>query len=190
MTTTRKSPAAKTATAIDPIFAAIAEHKAREKEWLHLTGKLDDAKYIAQRKHGVRPNDWIWWRNVDVFYEDHLESRREEFLKQPGADREQIEKEYLDAKARLAAAERAGIEWDQRTGIAPDRKQYEHSNRAERRAAMRMARTKPTTPAGAAGLITYVRREIEACLGGVEEWQMPALKTAAAALAQMTREAA
>jgi hypothetical protein len=110
-------------------------------------------------------------------------------LSQPGADPKQIEKEYLDAKAREAAAERAGAEWDQRAGIAPLREQYEHSNLAERRAAMRMARTKPTTPAGAAALVSYVRREIET-LGGISEWQMPALKTVAAALVRMNKEPA
>jgi hypothetical protein len=89
-----------------------------------------------------------------------LDNAREEFLKRPGADRKQVSKEYLDAKARLAAAERAGVEWDHRAGIAPLREQYELVAAALRRAAMRMARTKPMTPAGAAAMIAYMRRDI------------------------------
>ena len=76
------------------------------------------------------------------------------------ANRQQIEKEYLDAKERLAAAECAGAEWDQRAGIASLREQVESADSAERRAAMRLARTKPTTPAGggATSIIQHVRR--------------------------------
>ena len=42
---TRKAPAA------DPIFAAIAEHKTREKEWLRLSCKLDNAEVKRRRPH-------------------------------------------------------------------------------------------------------------------------------------------
>jgi hypothetical protein len=48
---------------------------------------------------------------------------------------------------------------------------------------MRMARAKPTTPAGAAALIAYTRRDI---IEGEVDWQMVALKKVAAALVQMT----
>jgi hypothetical protein len=105
-------------------------------------------------------------------------------LSQPGADRKQVRKEYREAKARLAAAERAGIEWDHRAGIVPLREQYERADAAEQRAAVRMARTKPTTPAGAAAMIAYTRRDIME--GGVD-WQMVALKTVAVALVRMTQ---
>jgi hypothetical protein len=68
-------------------------------------------------------------------------------------------------------------------GIAPLREQCERAADAERRAAMRMARTKPATPAGAAALIAYTRRDI---MAGKVDWQMVALKTVASALARMT----
>ena len=106
-------------------------------------------------------------------------------LSQPAADRKQVEKGYLDAKASLTAAERAGVEWDHRAGIAPLREQYERANAAERRAAMRMARTKPTTLAGASAMIDHIRCEIAACSESVEDWVTIALKTAASALARM-----
>jgi hypothetical protein len=48
---------------------------------------------------------------------------------------------------------------------------------------MRMARTKPTTPAGAAALIAYTRRDLMDA--PVPDWPMVALKTAASALARM-----
>jgi hypothetical protein len=153
---TRKAPSR----AIDPVFAAIAEHKARAKEWGRLSSKLDNAQLQAAKTHGHRPWELIAWRNYPATGGRELDDRREEFLRQPGADRKQVEKEYRDAKAREVAAERAAVEWDHRVGIAPLREQYERANAAERRAAMRMARTKPMTPAGAAALVAYIRRDI------------------------------
>jgi hypothetical protein len=49
---TRKEPAS--APAIDPVFAAIAEHKARAKEWGRLSSKLDEAWLEARKTHGER----------------------------------------------------------------------------------------------------------------------------------------
>jgi hypothetical protein len=166
----------------DPTFALIDAHKARAKEWLLLYSKLDEAEFQARETHGGRPPELIAWRHYSMIGECEIDSCREEFLKQPAADRKQVSKEYLDAKARLAAAERAGVEWDHRAGLAPLREQEESANAAERRAAMRMARTKPATPAGAAALIAYTRRDI---MEGEVDWQMVALKTVASALARM-----
>jgi hypothetical protein len=138
---------------VDPIFDAIAEHKAREKEFYRLRNELEEATSQAEKEHGEPP------------------PYRGALLRQPGADSEQIEKEYRDANERLA-------EWEHRAGIAPLREQLEHNDRVEQRAAMRMARTKPTTPAGAAALVEYTRRDIISN-GGLADWHMPALKTAA-----------
>jgi hypothetical protein len=182
-TMTTKSKTRKAPAAIDPVFAAIAEHKARARERCRLSSKLDEAEFEAKKTHGQRPWPLIAWRNHPATGGRELDDRREEFLRQPGADRKQVEKEYRDAKAREGAAERAGVEWDHRVGIAPLREQYERANIAERRAAMRMARTRPTTPAGAGAVITYARRDIEVGLG--PDWPIVALKTAASALARM-----
>jgi hypothetical protein len=70
------------------------------------------------------------------------------------------------------------------------RKQYEAANRADDKAAMRMARTKPVSPAGAAALLAYLQRDIEKSLGSLADWHMIALKTAAGALARMTSPSA
>ncbi len=182
---TRKTPAA---VAIDPIFAAIAEHKAREKEWFHLYRKLDNAEDKAKKTHGIRPWSLIAWRNYSAIGGPEIDQRREWFLKEPGADPKQIEKEYQDAKAREIAAERAGVEWDKRAGITLVREQYERGKLAEERAAMKMARTKPTTPAGAGALVAYILRDIKDHLP--TNWSGAALKTVAFSLAQMNREAA
>jgi hypothetical protein len=181
---TRKAPANRAA--IDPAFAAIAEHKARQKEWLRLHDELENAEHAARKTHGSRPESYIRWRGSAAGHED-IDSCREAFLGWPNADPEKIEKEYLDAKARLATAERAGNEWDQRTGIAPLREQYERGKLAEYRAKRHLARTKPTTPAGAGALVAYIQRDLEDAL---EDWHWVALKTVAASLARMNREAA
>jgi hypothetical protein len=174
---TRKAPAA-----IDPVFALIDAHKARTKEWCRLYDRLDTAQFQAGKTHGARPCSLIAWRNYDAIGRHELDYRREEFLNQPGADPKLVEKEYRAAKRREAAAERAGIEWDHRAGITPLREQEERACAAVHRAAMRMARTKPTTLAGAAAAVAYTRRDI---MEGEVDWQMVALKTIAVALARM-----
>jgi hypothetical protein len=178
---TRKPPGG----TADPIFAALAGFKAREKEYRHISDKLEAAAFNAVETHGKRPLDWILWRNCDAFWESMVDRRREEFLSEPGADREQIETEYEDAKARLAAAGKAAAEWDRRAGIASLRKQCAAANRAAQKAGMRMARTEATTPGGAAAMINYARREY-AC----DELAAVAFRTVARALAMMSKEAA
>jgi hypothetical protein len=178
---TRKGPAANVAE-LDPVFALIDAHKARTKEWLRLYSKLDKAQLQAG-ENGRRPWKLIAWRNYSEIGGQEIDDRRKEFLNQPGADRKQVEKEFRDAKAREAAAARAGVEWDHRVGITLLRKQYERANAAERRAAMRMARTKPTTLAGAAALVAYTRRDLMDAPDPV--WPMVALKTVASALTRI-----
>ena len=50
-----------------------------------------------------------------------------------------------------------------------------------------MARTKPTTPAGLAALITFARSDLD---GGISSWVMVALETAAEAAAGLKATAA
>jgi len=180
---TRKAPAANGAEP-DPVFAAISEHKALQKEWHRLNIKLDEATCNALKMDPDRPWPLIAWRDYEEIGEYEIGSAREEFLKQPGADHEQVEKEYLDAKARLAAAERACNEWDLRVGIAPLREQFERIDWEERRAAMRMARTKPNSVGGAAALLAYLTQR-ERVYGGFEKWEIGAIKTVAGALRRM-----
>jgi hypothetical protein len=173
----RKAPA-------DPVFAAIAEHKALQKKWHRLYSKLDEAEFQARETHGGRPSPLIVWRNYQAIGGHELDDRREEFLRQPGADHEQVEKEYQDAKAREAAAERAQIEWDLRVGIAPLREQFERIVWEERRAAKHLARTNPDSVAGAAALLAYLVQR-NRVYSGFEGWEFRALKTVADALGLM-----
>lgn len=76
---------------------------------------------------------------------------------------------------------REGIAWDKRTGLTVLRKASKRALRDQRSAGMRMARTRPTTPAGLAVLIDYVRRD---SVPGKCDWHSVALKTAAIAAAQ------
>jgi hypothetical protein len=162
----------------DPIFDAIKIHQNLVRVADGLYDKLNRAEFRARKKHGSRPWPLIAWRNYGAIGGHEIDNRRDEFLHQPGANRKQIEKEYRDAKAREAAAESAGIEWDMRAGITELRDEYERAERAQHSAVMKMVRTKPTTPAGVAALITVTRRDIGA---GDTEWHVAALKTAASA---------
>jgi hypothetical protein len=55
----------------------------------------------------------------------------------------------------------------------------------------KLARTKPTTPAGAGALIAYIRsvimdiRDWGEC--AIDDWTLPALKTVAVSLAEMNK---
>ena len=168
----------------DPIYAAIEQHRKLIAESDRLYDELQKAEYVAEKKHGRRPSSLIAWRSYSAIGASEIDDRREEFLRQPGADRKQVEREYGDAKDRARAAVRAGLEWDKRAGIAPLRQLYERTRRAETAAGICMANTKPTTLAGAAALVDYVRHDIE--IGEGPEWHKIALATTAATLSSMS----
>jgi hypothetical protein len=123
---------------MDPIFVAIAEHKALIREYIRCRNNSEDARAQAEKKHGKSLEG-------NALYE--------------------------------AAAEDTKLEHDQ----------FCRAGSAERKAAMRMARTKPATIAGTAAMITHIRHEIGARSNREvwEDWIPTALKTVAAALARM-----
>jgi len=78
-------------------------------------------------------------------------------------------------------------EWPGEAVVSPFYDRWNHATRAECKAAIPMARTKPTTPAGVAAMITHARREIAVASDKAEDCttMMTALKTAASALTRM-----
>lgn len=134
----------------DPIFAAIAAHKAAIKDHDRASDIHHAARKKAEKKHGIK------W----------------------GVERTEEERKQLVARLDLTCAD---------TKAAYDR--WNRASDAEEAAAQRMAKTRPTTKAGAAAMIDHVRREIIGSSDIIDEaadWQMIALKTVASAL----REAA
>lgn len=168
--------------AVDPIFAAIEGHRKSATASFEIYTALDNAEGELKAKHGRRPCELITWRDYYIGGSE-INQRRETLLREEGADRKQIEREYLDAKARERAQIQAGIEWDNMTGIAPLREQFDRAKDAENTAATTIATTKPRTPAGAAALITYVLENME---NGDSEWHRIALATTTAALQSMS----
>jgi hypothetical protein len=135
---TRKASAANGA-GVDPVFAAIAEHKALVREYIRCRNDSEAAREQAEKKHG---------------------------------------RKSLEGKALYeAAAEDTKLEYDQ----------FNRAANAERKVALRMARTAPTTIAGAAALIGHIRHEIKAVSDREDwdDWVPSALKTVAAALTRM-----
>jgi hypothetical protein len=95
---------------------------------------------------------------------------------------EQIEREYLDAKARYQAQLKAQTEWDKRSGAAPFRRKLDEAYAESRLAREKLSTTKPTTAAVVAALIEYVVADLEdECCS----WHVPAVRAAARALAEM-----
>jgi hypothetical protein len=134
---TRKAPAANGAE-LDPVFAAITEHKVLIKESDRLEDSFMTAMAKAEKKYGK------WARAPDHH------------------------------------------SWPGEATISPFYDRWNRADRAERKAAMRMARTEPATAAGVAALIAHARRVIVARSSeGVEDWLLTALKTAASALTRI-----
>lgn len=178
-----RSTAALKARSADPVFAAIAEHKRIVAAAGELQNELDLAEFEAAKTHGHRPIPLIRWRNYSAIGASEIDGRREGFLNLPDADPEAIEKEYLDAKARIKAKQAAGPAWDNRTGLAKQRGDFERALATEGRYAKRLARARPTTPAGAAALLHYMLADD--LTSDASYWHLPALKSIAAALADM-----
>ena len=134
---TRKAPAV-----IDPVFAAISEHKVLTRESNRLEESCWTVRAEAEKKYGEwisAPNDWPGKTTVTPFYD-----------------------------------------------------RWHRAGNAERKAGMRMARMEPATTAGAAAMVNHIRCEIAAACASrgsnsvdMEDWMMPALKTAASALTRM-----
>jgi hypothetical protein len=175
------TPAA--AVGLDPIFAMIATHKTLRADWQRLYDQLDEAEWTAAEEHGRRPLELIHWRNYHIGASE-IDTRRESLLEAGEVDPATIEQEYLDAKARYKAQVAAGITWDKTTGLATLREGVDRRIAAERRYAKRLARTMPTTAAGAAALIQYILDDD--LVGDESYWHMTALRSAVAALNGMT----
>jgi hypothetical protein len=167
----------------DPIFARIATHKKLTADWQRLYDQLDEAEWTAAKEHGMRPLELIHWRNYHIGASE-IDTRRESLLEAGEVDPATIEQEYLDAKARYKAQVAAGITWDKTTGLATLREGVDRRIAAERRYAKRLARTMPTTAAGAAALIQYILDDD--LVGDESYWHMTALRSAVAALNGMT----
>jgi hypothetical protein len=140
---TRKAPAANGAD-IDPVFAAIGEHKALMRE----SRRLEKSYRVAVDKAGKK-------------YGNRMEHIR-----------------------RCRSENRSEDDWPGQAITDPFYDRWNLADRAERKAAMRMARTEPTTLAGIAAMIDHIQREIAAG-SDMEDWLPTSLKTAASALGRM-----
>jgi len=164
----------------------IAVHKKLRAAVAEIYDRLDEAELDAVKEHGHRPIALIHWRNYHIGGSE-LDVRRETLLEAGEIDPAIIEQEYLDAKERYQAQIAAGPAWDELTGLSALRKDADRGFAAEWRYVKRLARTKPTTPAGAAALIQYV---LDDDFSDDESyWHMTALRSAVAALNSMSAAA-
>ncbi|WP_338688426.1 hypothetical protein V5279_23840 [Bradyrhizobium sp. 26S5] len=179
--TAAAAPAASLAGVADPIFALIEDHRRLQTLRCDLSDELDGAEYEAAKEHGWRPVPLTHWRNYHIGGSE-IDDRREQLLREAEIDPAIIEREYLDAKARVRANWAAGEAWDERAGLVVKRENLDRVTDAEDECAGRLSRMKPTTPAGAAALIQYVIDD-EIC--PEVEWHMTALRSVVAALNSM-----
>jgi hypothetical protein len=118
--TTKPKTSKVPAPAIDPVFAAISEHKALIKESTRLEKSYGMARDEAEKKHG----EWI----------EHI---------------------------RRCKSENRSDDWPGEAIITPFYDRWNRACRAERKVAIRMARTIPVTMAGIAAMIVHARQAIE-----------------------------
>jgi len=114
------------------------------------------------------------------------ESRRLEKSYRVAVDK--AEKKYgdrIEYIRRCRTENRSGDDWPGQAITEPFYDRWNLADRAERKAAMRMARTEPTTLAGVAAMIDHIQREVAAGSDNVEDWLPTSLKTAGAALTRM-----
>ncbi|WP_166298327.1 hypothetical protein [Bradyrhizobium sp. 2S1] len=71
-----------------------------------------------------------------------MRDRREQLLRNAEIDPAIIEREYLDAKARVRATWAAGEAWDERAGLAVKREELDRVTEAEDECAGRLSRMK------------------------------------------------
>ena len=138
---------------LDPIFAAIENHRRLLAEGEQLYLDIDE----AEGKVGEpRPFTLIAWRKYSHIGGSEIERARDEFLAD-GLDPVRIESEYRDAQAEYCAQLDAQKAWDERHGIAPLRERSYRLRKQINAAAMSVSKTKPTSVAGFAALVAYAR---------------------------------
>jgi hypothetical protein len=169
----------------DPTFQLIAKYEATLREVSKSYDELDQAEFKASKAHGRRPWSLIAWRNYSAIGGIEIDRARDEFLEDDGDDRDQIEREYADAKRREQAAERAGEEWDLRTNIAPLRKKFDDARELSNKLEEQLAQMKPTTVAGAAALLECVRNDL-LIDQATPDWRLRALETLVSSLLDKT----
>jgi hypothetical protein len=166
----------------DPIFAMIETHKKLVAEWTRLSDQLDNAIADAAAEYGARPTELIHWRNYTIG-DSEIDQRREDLLETGIIAPAIVEAEYLEAKARYQAQVAAVQAWYEKTGLAVLQREADTLLAQHEQYAQLLARTKPTTPAGAGALIQYVLNDYLCADEGY--WHTTALKTAADALTEM-----
>ncbi len=151
-----------TLAAADPALVALAEVRRTEDFFCGLYDALEQVETDAEAAgHGPRPFSLIAWREYSAIGGHEIDAAHAEFLALPGADPKTIEVEYQDAKARYRAAISAAEEWDKSAGLTLQRRDLERASAARLAAWAQLAETTPTTPAGAAKVLDFVRSEME-----------------------------
>jgi hypothetical protein len=171
-----------TKTKVDPIFAAIAVHKASVKKWLAIATLVDRKEAATRKKIGPRPHKSVLWRTYGVDLDD-IKEKRDLFLEQRLASPRVIKAEYLDMLERCREQARKDDVWLRRAGVARLHDQLDRGIAEEVAIANRLSRVKPTTLAGAAALIEYVSSDFKhSC---PVDWEMRALATVTTMLKAM-----
>src|ERR1700682_4535106 len=166
----------------DPSFAMIASHKKLQAAWNELYDRLQEAEFDAAKGHGNRPSALIHWRDYTICASE-IDTRRAQLFEAGEIDPASFEQEYLDANARYEAKIASAVAWDKRTGLETLSKNVDLAVAAADRCTKSLARTMPTTAAGAAALIQYI---LDDDLEADETYcHMTALRSAVAALNSM-----
>lgn len=144
---------------VDPVLAALVRVRAAGRAVDRAARAYDAAEDAASMVIGKRPWSLIAWRNYSAIGGSELARARENFLRR-GVDPMVVEAEYEDAKSRVRHAIRQGREWDRKSNTAHLRRARDVGLKEYRRCLWALARTAPTTPAGAGAMAAWLAQEL------------------------------
>lgn len=143
----------------DPALVALARMRAASRAVDRTYEAYEAAEQAARPALGQRPWSLIAWRNYSAIGGSELETARDNFLRR-GVDPALVESEFQDAKRRQRQAVRDGQQWDWRANAAHLRRAKDADLKRYRGSLWVLARTTPTTPAGAGAMASWLAKEL------------------------------
>lgn len=143
------------ATTRDPIFALIERHQNAATAYEQAYFELDEAELAVAERIGRKPPALIHWRNHYIGSSE-IEGMRDRLQAIGMQSAAEIEIEYQDAKARIAAAIKAEQSWCERAGIVGLQKSVDAAYAESLAARAALLAQRPATPAGAAAYLDHL----------------------------------
>jgi len=169
------------ARAVSPdVSAAVNRYRVAERELNSACVAHDEAESDAEVIFGRRPCELVTWRSWMVGVGE-LERVRDQLFAHGGNTLAehfvgnwelQIDREYRDARKRLAAKIKAGRAWDKETGVAPSAWRQLMADKERRDAIQELSAVAPTSVADALAIQGAIFNNLIALeRNHIEDWE-------------------